>query len=112
MLERDAYASLLLWKQTNHGKALMVNGARQVGKTFLLEEFAKREYPAFVKVDFLRDDSATSALSNARSAEEVIETIGILRGSRLVPGETLVFFDEVQEAPNIVALSKYLVQDG
>jgi predicted AAA+ superfamily ATPase len=111
MLERDAYGRLLEWKLANRGKALLVNGARQVGKTFLVEEFARREYPHLVKVDFLRDEATSVALSRARSADEVVEAIGILRGSRLVPGETLVFFDEVQAALNVVTLSKYLVQD-
>lgn len=109
MLARDAYANLLDWKRANKGKALLVDGARQVGKTFLVEEFARREYPSFVKVDFLRDDDASRALSNVRNAREAIEAIGILRGSKLVPGETLVFLDEVQEVPGIVTLSKYLV---
>ena len=54
MLERDAYGRLLEWKLANRGKALLVNGARQVGKTFLVEEFARREYSHLVKVDFLQ----------------------------------------------------------
>lgn len=112
MLERDAYASLKQWKRATQGKALLVDGARQVGKTYLVEEFARREYPHMVKVDFLRDEIASTTLSRACSADEAIEAIGLLRGGRLVPGETLVFLDEVQEAPNVVTLSKYLVQDG
>ena len=112
MLERDAYAALLDWKRTQHHKALLVTGARQVGKTFLIEQFAQKEYRDCVKVDFLRDEPAARALATAGSAQEVVETIGILQGRRLLPGQTLVFFDEVQEAPNIVTLSKYLVQNG
>lgn len=112
MLKRDAYANLTQWKRAARGKALLVDGARQVGKTYLVEEFARREYPHMVKVDFLRDEAASTALSRVRSADEAIEAIGLLRGSRLVAGETLVFLDEVQEAPNVVTLSKYLVQDG
>lgn len=112
MLERNAYSSLLQWKRSNCGKVLLVDGARQVGKTYLVEEFAHREYPHLVKVDFLRDDVAAAALSRARSADEAIEAISILHGTKLVPGDTLVFLDEVQEAPSIVTLSKYLVQDG
>lgn len=112
MLARDAYGALVDWKRNNRQKALLVDGARQVGKTFLIEEFGGREYRNCVKVDFLRDDAAAKVLAAARNAQEAIEAIGILQGSELVPGETLVFFDEVQEAPNIVTLSKYLVQDG
>lgn len=112
MIERDAYGELLSWKRSNDGKALLVDGARQVGKTYLVEELGKREYPDFVKVDFLRDTQASRTLSGAQNAQEVIESIGLIVGKRLVPGQTLVFFDEVQEAPDIVTYSKYLVQDG
>ncbi len=112
MLERDAYEELLSWKRKNDGKALLVDGARQVGKTYLVEELGRREYPDYVKVDFLRDGQAARTLSGAKSAHEVIESVGVIAGKRLVPGQILVFFDEVQEAPDIVTYSKYLVQDG
>lgn len=112
MLKRDAYASLLEWRHSNCGKALLVDGARQVGKTYLVEELAKREYPRWAKIDFLRDEPVARALAKAESAQEAIEAISVTQGIELIPGETLVFFDEVQEATNIVTLSKYLVQDG
>lgn len=112
MLKRYAYNELLKWKDDGDGKALLVDGARQVGKTYLIEQFARHEYPHYVKIDFLRDDIAARTLSRAQSAQDVVEAIGLIRGAPLVPGETLVFFDEVQEAPNIVTISKYLVQDG
>ena len=58
MLERKAYKKLLEWKAAMPNKALLVDGARQIGKTYLLEEFARREFPDYVKVDFLRDGQA------------------------------------------------------
>lgn len=112
MLDRDAYENLLAWKRSSRDKALLVDGARQVGKTFLVEEFGQREYANLIKVDFLRDTQASRTLAGAKNAQEVLEGIGIVSGKRLVPGETLVFFDEVQEAPDVVTFSKYLVQDG
>lgn len=111
MLERSAYNVLLDWKAQSGDKALLVDGARQIGKTFLIEHFAQREYPSFVKIDFLRDEAA-STLSSASSANQLINMISLLAGKRIEPRKTLVFFDEVQESPNIVTLSKYLVQDG
>ncbi len=111
MLERKAYGTLLDWKADNKGKALLVDGARQIGKTFLIEEFARREYPSHIKIDFLKSDAA-EALSHASGADQIINMLSLISGKRVVPGETLVFFDEVQEAPGIVTLSKYLVQDG
>ena len=112
MLKRSAYDQLLDWKSDNHRKALLVDGPRQVGKTYLLEEFGKREYRDLVKIDFLRDEKARERFGSATSAERVIELVSLEAGHELVPGETLVFFDEVQRARNLVTFSKYLVIDG
>ena len=112
MLKRSAYDQLLDWKSKNHQKALLVDGPRQVGKTYLLEEFGKREYRDLVKIDFLRDEDAQRRFGSAMSAERVIELVSLAAGHELVPGETLVFFDEVQKAQNLINFSKYLVLDG
>lgn len=112
MLRRSAYDQLLIWKNDSHGKALLVDGPRQVGKTYLIEEFGKREYRDIVKIDFLLDEDARRRFASARSADRVIELVSLAAGHELVPGETLVFFDEVQKAQNLVTFSKYLVIDG
>lgn len=111
MLERKAYAKLLKWKADMPNKALLVDGARQIGKTYLIEEFARREFPDYVKVDFLRDEQAPY-ISQASDAQDLISRLSLMAGHEVIPGKTLVFLDEVQEAPDIVTLSKYLVQDG
>ncbi|MBQ9067445.1 MAG: ATP-binding protein, partial [Eggerthellaceae bacterium] len=112
MLKRTAYNQLLDWKSKSHQKALLVDGPRQVGKTFLLEEFGKHEYRDFVKIDFLRDQDAQRRFGLAASAERVIELVSLAVGHEVIPGETLVFFDEVQKAQNLVTFSKYLAIDG
>lgn len=112
MIARDAYADLLKWKTTGQNKALLVDGARQIGKTYLIEAFAKQEYADYIKVDFLRDDAASRALAGATNAQQVIEVLALISGKPVELGHTLIFLDEVQEAPNIVTFSKYLVQDG
>ncbi|MBE6479079.1 MAG: ATP-binding protein [Olsenella sp.] len=112
MLERHAYQTLLSWKRESSSKALLIDGARQIGKTFLVEEFARREYPSYIKVDFLKDSQAAMTLSSARSAREVIEALSLISGRRVIAGETLVFLDEVQEAQDLITFSKYIVQDG
>lgn len=112
MLKRDAYEMLSDWKRNSKGRALLVNGARQTGKTFLIEQFARQEYPDFIKVDFLKNDVAAAALSRAESFEQVIDLLSLMSGKKVMPGNTLIFLDEVQEAPNLITLSKYLVQDG
>ena len=112
MLRRSAYDQLVDWKANNRQKALLVDGPRQVGKTYLVEEFGRREYRDVVKVDFLLDEDARRRFDSARSADRVIELVSLAAGHELVPGETLVFFDEVQKAQNLVTFSKYLVIDG
>ena len=112
MLERTAYGMLTSWMRESQSHALLVDGARQIGKTYLIEEFARREYPSYIKVDFIEDSQLASTLAAATSARQVMEALTLASGKTVVPGQTLVFLDEVQEAQNLVALSKYLVQDG
>lgn len=86
------------WKDNDFDKALLVSGARQIGKTFLIEDFARREFEDYVKVDFLRDDAASTALSSATDARQTVEALSLLTGKQVTPRRTLVFLDEVQEA--------------
>lgn len=112
MLRRAMYETLLAWKKSSDKKALLIDGARQIGKTFLIEEFARQEYGDYIKVDFLADDGAAAYFAEAKSAQQVIDGLTLISGKKAIPGNTLVFFDEVQEAQNLVTFSKYLVQDG
>ena len=111
MLERLAYDSLKRWKSSARRKVLLVDGARQTGKTYLIESFAQAEYDDYVKIDFLRDETAAKLLSGAKSSTQVLERVSLLADKALRSG-TLLFFDEVQKAQNIVTLSKYLLDDG
>ena len=88
-----------------------MDGARQVGKTYLVDRFCREQFDQLVKVDFLRDEQA-SYVSGARDARDLIERISLMCGHKVTPEKTVVFFDEVQEAQNLVTLSKYLVEDG
>lgn len=82
-----------------------------MGKTFLIEEFARREFDGYVRVDFLRDGQA-AYVANAVDARDLVGRLSLMAGHGVDPGRTLVFFDEVQEAQNLVTLSKHLVEDG
>ncbi len=111
MLARKAYGRLLDWKHKDANKVLLVDGARQVGKTFLIEQFGREQFDELLKIDFLRDEYAPY-VSHAHDARDLVERLSLLAGHKVEPGKTLVFFDEVQEAQNLVTLSKYLVEDG
>ncbi len=112
MLKRKAYQDLLEWKQQKGRGALLVTGARQIGKTYLLEEFARNEYETCVKIDFVKDAEAKSRYTAVTDPGQAIDLLSLELGRPLIPGKTLIFFDEVQEAPEVVTFSKYLVQDG
>jgi predicted AAA+ superfamily ATPase len=101
---------LLKWKQSKGNQALLVTGARQVGKTYLIREFAKANYAHFVEINLLENKQAVPTFAAADNAADLIKRISLLAESELIPGETLVFLDEVQEYKEIVTAIKFLVE--
>ncbi len=91
--------------------ALLVTGARQIGKTYSIRQFGK-SFESFVEVNFVEQPQAVQAFANASSASDILLRLSALTSQPLVPGKTLVFFDEVQLCPNIVAAIKFLVDEG
>lgn len=96
----------------NHGKALLLTGARQVGKTYALRKFGKEHFETVVEINFVENRNAVGFLDGAADAEEMLFRISALTKVEMRPGRTLVFFDEVQEYPEIVTLIKFLVDEG
>ena len=93
-------------------KALLITGARQVGKTYIIRECGKEAFESFIEINFLEDRAALSLFANARSSEDILLRISALAKRPLIPGKTLIFFDEVQECPEIVTAIKFLVDEG
>lgn len=96
----------------NHSGALLLTGARQVGKTFALRKFAESHFRNVVEINFVETPSAIGAFDGAANAEEMILRLSALTSVPLVPGETFVFFDEVQKYPDLVTQIKFLVKEG
>lgn len=94
-----------------HG-ALLVDGARQVGKTFIVEAFGRSHYDSVVKLDFVKSARARDIFENVENEEDVLTRLTAFSKKPMIPGRTLVFFDEVQKCPEAVTYVKYLVQDG
>ena len=92
--------------------ALLIDGARQVGKTFAVEHFAESHYDEFIEINFATMDGAKDIFKNLETAEDVLVRLSLFAKKRIVPGRTLVFFDEVQECSEAVTFVKPLVQDG
>ena len=112
MLYRKAYDKLKRWKQQKRRTALCIQGARQIGKTTLVREFGKNEYACFLEFNFVSDADARSVFDGNLDANTLIEGLSALARQPLVPGNTLILFDEIQECPNARTAIKFLVEDG
>ena len=115
--ERKAYHEFLDWKAKLAGKtALLVEGARRVGKTHLVKRFAQREYENFIYIDFSAKGKQIRAYRRAfeecDDVENLLERLQILSGVRLVTGRSCVIFDEVQRYPAAREAIKQLVEHG
>lgn len=109
-MERTAYKELLEWKNDPEHKPLVVLGARQVGKTYLLREFGGREFKNMVYVNCHANAFAENLFRDL-STERIIKEIERYYETNIVAGKTLLFFDEIQEAHNGIASLKYFCED-
>lgn len=112
MFARKVYQDMLRWNASPPETALLVRGARQVGKSTLVRQLGESEYDVLVEINLYRDSSAKEALASVRDARELISRISLLSPQPLVPGKTLIFIDEIQELPDIITMAKFLVEDG
>ena len=112
MLYRKMYDKLINWKNDKAKKALLVTGARQTGKTFLIREFGKQNYENFVEINFITEPRAASIFTGNLNAETLIMNLTAYLMAAMTPGRTLVFFDEIQECPTARTAMKFLVEDG
>ena len=93
-------------------KALLITGVRQVGKTYIIREVGKADFESFIEINFLENRTAQSLFENARSSADILLRISAITDQPLIPGKTLIFFDEVQECKEIVTAIKFLVDEG
>lgn len=107
ILYRRHSATLLEWKDKVNRKPLVIRGARQVGKTHLVRQFAKQAFRYFIEVNFDETPSRRD-LFTPDDVGTVLQYLSLDAGVPIVPGETLVFLDEVQQAPEILARLRYL----
>ena len=112
MLERKISDDLQEWKRSGTGKALLLTGARQVGKSYAVREFAKQEYAHYLEINLYENKQAAKALASANDVQEFISRLTLFSPSTLIPGDTLIFIDEVQEAPDVMTMVKFLMADG
>ena len=111
MLNRKIFSRLETWYQGDRKKAPLLDGARQVGKTTTIREFAKRHYKHFVEINFVKRKSAKKAFDGDLDTHTIIMNLSAMGYGPFVKGETLVFFDEIQDCPGARTAIKFLMED-
>ena len=106
-MQRNALYNLIEWKSDPERKPLILRGARQVGKTWLMKEFGKSQYTNFVYFNFDEDDALKSIFTTNKNPDRIIELLSLIAGEKILPGETLIIFDEIQECPEALNALKY-----
>ncbi len=111
LLYRKAMQELEAWRTEKTHQALLVTGARQVGKTTIVREFARKKYENLAEINFVETPSAVQTLNAATNEKDLLLRLSVLAGVDIVPGKTLLFLDEVQECEDMLTWTKFLAGD-
>ena len=111
-MKREIYDRLLKWKDSKRRKPLMMYGALQVGKTYILKEFGRNEFENLVYVNCYTNQAIASLFSGDADVSRLLLGLSAISGQSIHPRKTLIFLDEVQEIPDVVASLKYFCEDA
>ncbi len=111
-MKRTLESNLDAWSKSPQRKPLLLYGARQVGKTWLLKEFGHTHYESFVHIDFLKEAGLRSLFLNDLDPKRIISELELRRGTHIDPETTLLIFDEIQEAPRALTSLKYFCEEA
>lgn len=106
-MNRNAIHDLIHWKSSDDRKPMVLKGARQVGKTWLMKEFGQKYYDNFVYFNFDEEDELKSIFTANKNPHRIIELLSLIANQKIIPGETLIIFDEIQECPEALNALKY-----
>lgn len=106
-LKRNAISKLIRWKNSAERKPMVLKGARQVGKTWLMKEFGKNFYDNFAYFNFDEEDELKSIFETNKNPHRIIELLSMICGEKIEPYKTLIIFDEIQECPEALNTLKY-----
>ena len=113
MLKRKIYSELLKWKQSKNKKPLVIKGLRQVGKTYIVKQFAKENYENVIYLDFRKNHELRAIFDHSFIINDLISQITAnILNVNAIPYKTLLIFDEVQDCPNARSSLKYFYEDG
>jgi predicted AAA+ superfamily ATPase len=112
MLKRKIYHELLNWKKQKKRECLLIRGARQIGKTFIIERFAADQYASYIYLNFYQNPELKEIFSGSLEAGDIYKKISLsLKDVHFVDNDTLIFLDEIQDCPNARTALKFLAID-
>ncbi len=113
MLKRSIVEGLNAWKKNKNGKCLMIQGARQVGKTYIIRYFGHQEYKAFYEINFLESPESKKIFSGNLDVKTLTLNFSLyIPDFRIISGNTLIFLDEIQECPEAITALKFLAAEA
>ncbi len=111
-MEREIINDLKEWKDSKNRKPLIIHGARQVGKTYIIKQFGKKYYENLIYVNFETNQELSSQISDSIDAKYIINKLELFYGEKIIPGKTLIFFDEIQANERALTSLKYFCEDA
>ena len=111
-MKRLIMKDLIQWKESKYRKPLILQGARQVGKTYLIKEFGRENYESVAYFNFDHDENLHALFQNTKDPKRILEQLSFVQGKAIQPEKTLIFFDEIQECPNALNSLKYFKEEA
>ena len=111
-MKRDIYKQLVAWKESPLRKPLVLKGARQVGKTYILQDFGKGKYDDVAYFNFEEDPDLSGFFTGRLAPDKIIQMLSIYREKQILPGKTFIIFDEVQNSPETLTSLKYFCENA
>lgn len=111
-MERKIINDLLKWKDSPYRKPLILKGVRQVGKTWILKEFGRRYYENAAYFNFDENEDYKQFFETTKDVSRILQNLMLASGEKILPGKTLIIFDEVQDCPKVINSMKYFCENA
>lgn len=111
-MKRFILNELIKWKESKYRKPLILKGERQIGKTYILKQFGQENYEGVAYFNFDHDEDLYNLFNNTKNPKRILEQLAFIYGKAIMPGKTLIIFDEIQECPNALNSLKYFQEEA
>ena len=111
-MKRFVLNELIKWKESKYRKPLILKGERQIGKTYILKQFGEENYEGVAYFNFDHDEDLYNLFNNTKDPKRILEQLSFIYGKAILPGKTLIIFDEIQECPNALNSLKYFQEEA